>query len=72
MRIMTVAFALGAAALFNLLTLNVAAQAQSREQRERPLVRVPIVKATPIGITILFHDIVIALRTTGSIRAAAP
>src|ERR1700677_3790291 len=47
MRIMTVAFALGAAVLSNLPTFNVAAQAQSREQRERPLVRVPIVKATP-------------------------
>ena len=47
MRIMTVAFALGAAVLCNLPTFNVAAQAQSREQRERPLVRVPIVKATP-------------------------
>ena len=47
MRIMTVAFALGAAVLSNLPTFNVAAQAQSREQRERRLVRVPIVKATP-------------------------
>jgi hypothetical protein len=47
MRIMTVAFALGAAVLSNLPTFHVAAQAQSREQRERPLVRVPIVKATP-------------------------
>ena len=47
MRIMTVAFALGAAVLSNLPTFNVAAQAQNREQRERPLVRVPIVKATP-------------------------
>jgi hypothetical protein len=47
MRITTVAFALGATVLSNLPTFNVAAQAQSREQRERPLVRVPIVKATP-------------------------
>jgi hypothetical protein len=48
MRIMTVAFALGAAlVLSNLPTFNVAAQAQNLEQRERPLVRVPIVKATP-------------------------
>src|ERR1700735_4531576 len=47
MRIMTVAFALGAAVLSTLPTFNVAAQAQNREQRERPLVRVPIVTETP-------------------------
>jgi hypothetical protein len=51
MRIMIVAFALGTALLSNLPTFNVAAQAQNakvvREQRERPLVRVPIVKTTP-------------------------
>ena len=45
MRTMTVAFALGAALLSNLSTFNVAAQAQTREQR--PLTRVPIVKETP-------------------------
>jgi hypothetical protein len=52
MRILTVAFALGTAVvLCNLPTFNVAAQAQNakvvREQRERPLIRVPIVKTTP-------------------------
>ena len=47
MRIMTVAFAVGTALLCNLPTFNVAAQAQNGEQRERPLIRVPIVKPTP-------------------------
>jgi hypothetical protein len=42
MKKMTVAFALGAA-----LLSNVAALAQNREQRERPLIRVPIVTTTP-------------------------
>src|SRR5580692_6301608 len=46
MRIITVAFALGMALLANLLTFNIATQAQNREQR-RPLIRVPIVKPTP-------------------------
>jgi hypothetical protein len=45
MRTMTVAFALGAALLSDLSTFNVAAQAQTREQR--PLTRVPIVTPTP-------------------------
>jgi hypothetical protein len=48
MRIMTVAFALGTAlVLCNLGTFSVAAQAQNREQRERALIRVPIVKTIP-------------------------
>jgi hypothetical protein len=46
MRKITVAFALGMALLANLLTFNIATQAQNREQR-RPLIRVPIVKPTP-------------------------
>jgi hypothetical protein len=44
---MIVAFALGTAVLGSLPTFNVAALAQSREERERPLIRVPIVKAAP-------------------------
>jgi hypothetical protein len=50
MRIKTVAFALGMAlVLCNLSTFNVAAQAQNfaRDQRERPLIRVPVVKPEP-------------------------
>ena len=67
MRIMTVAFALGTA-LCNLRTFSVAADA--REPRVRLIVRVPV--ESPTGILTLFHDIVIALRTTGSIHAAGP
>ena len=52
MRIMTVAFALGTAlVLCNLGTFSVAAHAQeakvAREPRERPIIRVPIVRTTP-------------------------
>src|SRR5260370_20995657 len=52
MRIMTVAFALGTAlVLCNLGTFSVAAHAQKakvvREPRERPLIRVPVVRTTP-------------------------
>src|ERR1700681_1963601 len=52
MRIMTVAFALGTAlVLCNLGTSSVAAHAQeakvAREPRERPIIRVPIVRTTP-------------------------
>ena len=75
MRIMTVAFALGTAlVLCNLGTFSVAAHARDanavREPRVRLIVRVPVEGLT--GILILFHDIVIALRTTGSIHAAGP
>ena len=52
MRIMTVAFALGTAlVLCNLGTFSVAAHAQQanvvREPRERPIIRVPVVRTTP-------------------------
>src|SRR5882762_9394781 len=52
MRIMTVAFALGTAlVLCNLGTFNAAAHAQKakvvREPRERPIIRVPVVRTTP-------------------------
>jgi hypothetical protein len=52
MRIMTVAFALGTAlVLCNLGTFSVAAHAQKakvvREPRERPIIRVPVVRTTP-------------------------
>src|SRR5258705_12634474 len=52
MRIMTVAFAVGTAlVLCNLGTFSVAAHAQKakvvREPRERPLIRVPVVRTTP-------------------------
>src|SRR5258707_15549396 len=52
MRVMPVAFALGAAlVLCNLGTLCVAAHAQKakvvREPRERPIIRVPVVRTTP-------------------------
>jgi hypothetical protein len=52
MRIMTVAFALGTAlVLCNLETFSDAAHAQEakvvREPRERPIIRVPIVRTTP-------------------------
>ena len=52
MRKMTVAFALGTAlALCNLGTFGVAAHAQEtevvREPRQRPIIRVPVVKTTP-------------------------
>jgi len=76
MRIMTVAFALGTAlVLCNLGTFNAAAHAREakakvvREPRVRLIVRVPV--PTPWDI-ILFHDIVIDLRTTGSIHTARP
>jgi hypothetical protein len=52
MRIMTVTFALGTAlVLCNLGTFSVAAHAQGskvvREPRERPIIRVPVIKTTP-------------------------
>jgi len=52
MRIMTVAFALGTAlVLCNLGTFSVTANAQKakvvREPRERPIIRVPVVRTTP-------------------------
>src|SRR3979411_610110 len=52
MRIMTVAFALGTAlGVCNLGTFSVAAHAQKakvvREPRERPIIRVPVVRTTP-------------------------
>ena len=52
MRIMTVAFALGTAlVLCNLEIFSVAAHAQQakvvRQPRERPIIRVPVVKTTP-------------------------
>jgi hypothetical protein len=51
MRIMTVALSLGTALVLNLGTFGVAAHAQEakvvREPRERPLIRVPVVKPTP-------------------------
>src|SRR6202051_5360864 len=52
MRIMTLAFALGTAlVLCNLGTFSVAAHAQEakivRQPRERPIIRVPIVRTTP-------------------------
>ena len=52
MRIMTVAFALGTAlVLCNLGTFSVAAHAQKAkvvgEPRERPIIRVPVVRTTP-------------------------
>ena len=49
MRIMTVAFALGTAlVLCNLGTFSIAAHAQVvREPRERPIIRVPVVRAAP-------------------------
>src|SRR6202140_1097803 len=52
MRIMTAAFALGTAlVLCNLGTFSVAAHAQEakvvRQPRERPIIRVPIVRTTP-------------------------
>ena len=48
MRIMTVAFSLGTALVLNLGTFGLAAHAQVvREPRERPLIRVPVVKPTP-------------------------
>src|SRR5258708_1626538 len=52
MRIMTVAFALGTAlVLCNLGTFSFAAHAQNakvvRQPRERPIIRVPVVRTTP-------------------------
>jgi hypothetical protein len=75
MRIMTVT--LGTAlVLCNLGTLGAAAHAQAqvvREPRERPIIRVPVVRTTPYwDYNIVFHDIVIDLRTTGSIHTARP
>ena len=74
MRIMTLA--LGTAlVLCDLGTFSAAAHAQAqvvREPRERPTIRVPVLGQLLTGIIILFHDIVIALRTTGSIHTARP
>jgi hypothetical protein len=55
MRIMTVAFALGTAlVLCNLGTFSVAAHAQKakvvREPRERPIIRVPVVRTILLGL----------------------
>ncbi len=74
MRIMTAAFALGTAlVLCSLGTSSGVAQARTAKvvrepPRERLIVTVPVVR--PYWDFILFHDIVIALRTTGSIHTA--
>ena len=65
--------ALGTAlVLCNLGTFSAAVHAQTaqvvREPRERPLIRVPVVRPAPYWDS----NIVIALRTTGSIHAAGP
>ena len=73
MRTMTVAFTLGTAlALCNLGTFSVAAQKAKVVREPRPIITVPAVRTTPYRDYLLFHDIVIALRTTGSIHAAGP
>ena len=74
MRIMTVALGTSLA-LCNLGTFSVAAHAQPKSfvnhGRGRPS-GCPYMGQFLTGITILFYDIVIALRTTGSIHTARP
>jgi len=76
MRIMTVAFALErhwcCVTLRPLLPQPMRERPKSfREPRVRLIVRVARSRPTPWDY-ILFHDIVIDLRTTGSIHAAGP
>ena len=74
MRTMTVAFAIGTAlVLCNLGTFGAAYAREAkvvRQPQERLIVRVPVER--PYWDFTLFHDIVIALRTTGSIHTARP
>ena len=77
MRIMTIAFVLGTAlVLCNLGTFSAAAHAEEakvvRQPRTRVIISVPAVRTTPYWDYYIVPRYRIALKTTGSIHAAAP